>query len=323
MRTERRGARRSALVAALVAGALSVTASAAAMTSRATPPSPGTSSQIAALVRAASSITKVPTASWPSLTAEGADSASHEYPATSHGCFVVTACVFGDTNAKRTIVLFGDSHAQMWLSAVDPAAIALKYRVVLLFLGGCPAATLTVWNPEPLPPFPAGYYTGCNTFRSKAIKAINRLHPVLVLLSNRTAMVESGNGTFFTNAQWEKGVRATILALKKPGTKIAVIGDIDYFNLPMPDCLAANPSSVQSCASPNPNSTSHGHASAEKLEAIALDERFIETLPWACTKTCSPVIGSFLPYLNSTHLDATYVTYLTKVMQSALVKVLG
>lgn len=260
---------------------------------------------------------------YPAINVEASDSATREFPATSHGCLSLNACVFGDTTSTQTIVLLGDSHAQMWLSAVVPAAEALHYRVVLLFLGGCPAASVTVWNAVPLAGFPAGPYWACNRFRSAAIKAIDHFHPALVLLSNRTAMVESGSGTYFTDAQWKHGVKTTIDALKRPKTKVVVIGDIVYFNEPMPQCLAAHPTAVQECASTNPNPSSHGHQAAERLEAKSQRAGFINPLSWICSTTCSPVIGSFLAYLNSAHLDATYVAFLTNVMQAALQKVLA
>ena len=256
------------------------------------------------------------------ISVEASDSATREFPATSHGCLSVSGCVFGDTTSPQTIVLFGDSHAQMWLSAVVPAAEVLHYRVVLLYLGGCPAASVNVWNQVPIEGAPAGYYTECNRFRSQAITAIDHLHPTLVLLSNRTSMVQSGAGKYFTDAQWKNAVRSTIDQLRRPKTRVAVIGDIVYFNEPLPQCLAANPTEVQQCATTNPNATSHGHQSAERVEALSLGASVINPLSWLCTSTCSPVIGSFLPYLNNTHLDVTYVTYLSGVLQASLVKVL-
>jgi SGNH domain (fused to AT3 domains) len=320
----RRWARATRTATVIAAGllALAASASAAVVSPRGSAPAPGTAVEIAELVRAAPSITTVPARSYPSIYAEASDSATREFPVTDHGCLTLTECVFGDTTSNQTIVLFGDSHAQMWLSAVAPAAAALHYRVVLLFLAGCPTATVTVWNPLPIPGFPAGSYTGCNRFRKESIAAIDQFHPALVLLSNRTAMVESGNGTYFTDAQWKAGVRKTIDALKPSHAKVAMIGDIVYFSEPLPQCLAANDTNVQACASPNPNLTAHSHQAVERREALALGAKFINPLPWICTTMCSPVIGSFLAYLNSAHLDATYVTFLSTVMQGALQKVL-
>jgi SGNH domain (fused to AT3 domains) len=323
MRGRRGRTTRSAVLATAGLLALASTASAAVASPRTATPPPGTAVEIAELVHAAPSITQVPTQSYPSISAEASDSATREFPATSHGCLSANGCVFGDTTSPQTIVLFGDSHAQMWLSAVDPAAEALHYRVVLLYLGGCPAASVDVWNPLPLVGAPVGYYAECNRFRTAAIKAINHLHPALVLLSNRTSMVQSGAGSYFTDAQWKNGVRATIDQLRRPKTKVAVIGDITYFNEPLPECLAANPTAVQQCSTANPNTASHGHEAAERTEALLLGAAFINPLSWLCTSTCSPVIGSFLAYLNNAHLDATYVTFLSNVMYAALQKVLA
>lgn len=307
---------------ALAAVSLLAAAGVASGTPRVVAPRPGSAAQIAAAVASAPRITSLPAPSFPTLGAEGSDSATREFPPTAYGCLTPTACVFGDTASPRTIFLYGDSHAQMWLSAVVPAARDLGDRVVLMYLGGCPFADLTVWNPIPLPPFPAGYYHACNWFRARAIHDIDRMHPSLVLLSNRTAMVPAGPGTWFTRRQWQHGVRATINAIRPHVGTIAVIGDIVYMSKALPECLAAYPRSVQACASPNPNLAAHSHEAAERDAARAAGAKFIDTLPWTCSASCSPVIGPFLVYLNSAHLDATYVSYLSGVMLTALERVL-
>jgi hypothetical protein len=323
MRGVQRRTMRGAMLATAALLALAGTASGAAATSSTTPPPPGSAVQIAELVSASPKITKLPAQTYPSIYAEASDSATHEFPVTSYGCTSTTECVFGDPTATQTIVLLGDSHAQMWLSAVLPAVEALHGRVVLLFLGGCPAASVTVWNPLPLAGVPAGPYIECNIFRAQAIKAINHLHPALVLLTDRTAMVESASGKYFTNAKWKAATKTTITKLKRPGTKVAVIGDIDYLEKPMPQCLAANPTSVQQCASPNPNPASHSNAAAERLAAQGTGAGFVNPLSWICARSCSPVVGNFLVYLNSTHLDATYTAFLSNVMQTAIQRLLA
>jgi len=314
--------RRGVACALALAASCATTSAVAVAVPRTTAPHPGTAAQVQAAVAFSSRITTVPSPSFPWLGAEGVDSASREFPATSRGCLTATACVFGDPAARRTIFLYGDSHAQMWLSAVAPAAAALHYRVVLMFLGGCPFADVTVWNPIPIGPFPAGFYHACDWFRFAAIQAIRRLKPALVLLSNRTAMVMRGPGSYFSRAQWRRGVVRTIAAIRRTTPDVAVIGDIVFMSNALPQCLAAEPTHVQACASPNPNLAVHGHEAAEGEAARAAGARFIDTLPWVCTQRCSPVIGPFLVYLNGAHLDATYVTYLSRVMQARLVALL-
>jgi SGNH domain (fused to AT3 domains) len=285
-------------------------------------PSPGSASVVAAMVGSASRLSTLPVTSFPPLSLEGVDSVSHVSPTTARGCLTTTACVFGDLHARRTIVLFGDSHAQMWLPAVAAAGRTLRYRVVLLFLGGCPFASVTVWNPQPLGPFPAGYYGYCDGFRRNALRAIERLRPALVLLSNRTSLIESSPNHYFDRAQWVHGVKTTVRDLRRSVRDVAVIGDVVYLQRPMPECLAAYPTDVQACATANPNLAAHSHEAAEREAARAAGASFINVLPWVCTARCSPVIGPFLVYLNQAHLDVAYVTFLSKVMTSAIRRVL-
>ena len=54
------------------------------------------------------------------------------------------SCVFGDPRARRTIVLYGDSHAGMWFRAMDGIAHRSGWRLVVLFKPGCPASLVPV-----------------------------------------------------------------------------------------------------------------------------------------------------------------------------------
>jgi hypothetical protein len=285
---------------------------------------PGTAAQIAALVSAAPSITSLPANPSPTLQAESSDSTGAEYPIVDHCSNRPTdRCTFGKTSATREIVVFGDSHAYMWLPAVAKAGKTLGYRVLLMWDPGCPAASVTPWFAVAFNHIPAGYDTACVTWRNQTIANLKKMrHVALVLLASRTAGVMSGPGAYFTDVQWQSALKTTALALQSRSTRVAVLGDI----LPLPgipeDCLASHPTAVQSCAQVNPDPAAHWHGPAEQAEAKIIKIGFINTMPWVCTTTCSPVIGSFLPYLDQSHLDETYVNYLSTVMTTAVKGVL-
>lgn len=305
----------------LLVGLVTTGASAARPRPFSTPPTPGSASQIAALVAASPAITSLPSTPDPSLSAEGTDSANQWYPITRFGCTSATTnpCVFGDLKSKKVIAALGDSHAQMWLSALVPAAQALGYRLVLFWSPGCPAADVTVYNQTPLYSVPAGPYYACNTFRTRAIASIKKLRPTLVLMSNRTSQVYATKTAYFTNAQWQAGVKKTVDLFKRARIKVAIVGDTPYLPHSAPPCLAAYPTAVQTCSAPNPNQAAANHVAAEQKEAKTLKIGYINTLPWLCVKTvCSPVIGDFLVYLDQTHVDETYAAYLAGVMQAAI-----
>jgi peptidoglycan/LPS O-acetylase OafA/YrhL len=64
-----------------------------------------------------------------------------------HGCHVgydatapARGCVFGDTQAPRTVVLIGDSHAAQWFPALERLATHERFRLIAWTKSGCPLA---------------------------------------------------------------------------------------------------------------------------------------------------------------------------------------
>ena len=286
----------------------------------ATPRPPGTPAQVAGLVARSHAIRSLPSGLTPSLGAAKNDTPEVIYPRTKEGCASLSQCDFGITSSKKVIVLFGDSHAAMWLPALVPIARRDGYKVILLFNFGCPAADLTIWNKGT-----GTYFTACNTARTGDIKMINRLKPKVLLLASRSAQSKSSAKSFFTNAQWQAGLERTIGLFRPSRARIAIIGDITLLNAIPPECLAAYPSSVQTCAVANPNPIRHnqGHQAGEQAAAATTRTPYVNPIPWLCTTTCSPVIGSMLAYSDKWHISDTYATYLSTVFGDAIKKLLA
>jgi hypothetical protein len=283
-------------------------------------PTPGTAGQVASLVAASSSITSLDATVSGELVGALLDSVYRLYPSvieTALGpCVTATGCVFGDKGSSTTVVLYGDSHASMWLPALAPYAKAHHWRLVLLYHPACPAIQLptaysyTFANPNAY----------CTQFYSDALTAIHALAPKLVLIAERTAQVFSEpSGAPFTAAQWRTSLEATIRQMKSSRTKVAVIEDLVWFESSPPTCLASYPSSVQaSCAVPDPNLAYPGQQVAEQQAARATGAGFITTDQWFCTTTCSPIVGDFITHLDQGHVSATYSRYLSTVLGTAV-----
>lgn len=297
------------LVASLVvaAGLLWATAS------DATPPlpPPGTAAQVAQLVKASTAIKKLPADLQPALAAAPNDSASTLYPKTANGCSTTTACVYGDLNSSTVVVLYGDSHAQMWLPAFVPIANSLAFKLVLLWHAGCPIEDFATAN------------VTCEHYRTTDIGLINALKPTLVLLSNKVTDIVGPGGVIYTNAQWLHGLEVTIEALQSPATSVAVLGDVNQFDESVPDCLSIHPSNVQDCAIANPNPKYTQHFAQEAQAAAATKAGYVNPMAWFCTKKCSPVIGTMVVDYDQGHVTATYAEYLTTVWSTAISKLLS
>ena len=281
-------------------------------------PTPGTASQVAALVAASSQIHRLPARLVPPLAEAPKDDPGTYYGVAGRLCVGVTKCVWGGAKAKSTIVLFGDSHAQMWLPALVPVARRAGDRLVLVWMPGCPDATVTVWSSS----LHRGN-TACDRFRSSSIAAIRALAPRFVLLADRTSDIPGLHNVLTTDAAWQAGLERTIAQLKSQKTTVAVIGDITVYTTSPPECLAAYPTSVQSCSVPDPNPRTHEHFAAEAAAATYEGVAYVNPHPWLCAKVCSPVVGNMVAYYDQFHVSATYAEYLSVVMGAALRPVLG
>lgn len=291
------------LIAVIVAGSIAAGCDRSPQIQQFASQAPGTAAQVRALVGESVRIESLSAAVASQLPDAMSDNASTVY-GINDSCTTATSCVYGDPNGSRSVVLYGDSHARMWLGAIIPLAERQHVKLIVIGHDSCPVVTLD---------FRSSIFPGCNSFRAAAIETINRIRPMAVLLADRTT------SPGITSAQWQAGMTATLSALRASGARIAVIGDIQVFNVSLPQCLASYPTHVQSCSVQNPNPLFPGMERAEQAAARAAKVAYIDPTPWLCTSTaCSPVIGSYIAYWNSQHVSVAYSRYLSGVMGAAL-----
>jgi SGNH domain (fused to AT3 domains) len=277
---------------------------------------PGSPAQVAALVAQSGRIAKLPPAAVPQLTAGGTDTAFRLYP-TARGCSgSLVGCEFGDLSSSKIVVLFGDSHILMWLPAIVPAAIKAHIKIDLMYADDCPVALIGNFT---IVPGSYGTLVGCEQWRNAATKVIHDLNPSAVIIGERTTLVFSEPQDIpYTPSQWQLALETTIVRLRTPTMKIAVMQDTNWFDVNPMQCLAANPNHVQACDEPFPNIKNPNHDHAEWHAAIATGTAYVFTRRWLCTAMCSPVIGSYITNYDNGHLSATYAAYLSIVVGKAL-----
>ncbi len=271
---------------------------------------PGTSKQVTSAVASAASLTKLSKSTLAELPTAQSD--AFISMALRSTCLVALACTYGKSSAKKTAVVFGDSHAVMWMPAVLPRLLSSGYRVTLVWFGACPAAQVAVYNPT------YDYPTLCNSVRAAEISSIVTLHPSLVLLAERDHMVPSGPGINFTSAAWTPALETTIRTLQGAGSKVGVIEDGPSFPWSIPTCLSQSPSMAKACGVPVASGQASDMHAAESAAAAHTGAFFIPTHQWLCTTSCSAVIQSLVAYTDNDHLTKSYAGYLSGVMGSSL-----
>jgi hypothetical protein len=279
-------------------------------------PHPGSASAVSRLVAASTSVSTVPKSVIPDVQDVTLDTNSAtKYRGLSDGCLTeVARCTFGDKSSSRLVVLFGDSHAWMWIAAIAPEMSTLHLKLQVLWSPGCPAATVSI-TPE-IP----GDIT-CPTWRSAAIALINQEKPRAVIVSERTTDVVASDGvTVLSAADWSTGLETTLSELRHTGRSLVVIGDVPAYEPEFfpASCLTQYPTSLQTHCQTTVARTSatwQSHGTAEHTAATASGATFINPIPWLChDNACSIVIGKYVVYSAWIHITVTYAAYLSGVM---------
>ena len=277
----------------------------------------GTAADIATAVKKSTAITKVSPQIAAQLSGALNDTVAKDFPqAANPGCDTVTACVFGLKSSKRTLLLFGDSHASMWLPVLAGIATQAKVRLVVLWHAGCHVADLAVTYE---PPGPIGGYDFCMTWLPQQVTAIEQLKPTSILIGERTTQVYGAGNTLFTRQQWQDGLVRTISQLVSKDTKIGIFEDLPWSNIEPGICLSQHLTQVQQCGTTNPNPANPGQQVAEQAAAIATHSLYFPTHQWFCNKAlCSPIIGNYITKWDQGHVSATYARFLATVLATAV-----
>ena len=262
------------------------------------------------LIRAAPQIHTVPPDLTPSIAAASTDwggPAGACWPAI--GQDTIPTCEFGDPHGNHTLVLYGDSHAGMWLDAVSYVAIRAHWKVAYLGKGDCPADNLRYTNP---PGWGAvgGEYSVCDRWHRFAIDRINRLRPDLVVITQ-----DAGAGGY-TSQEWASGLVSTMDQIQVPKNRIVVLGNIPELPHNPSQCLARN-SDVQQCSGKVPTSTKMYNV-AEQTAATSVGAGYIDVTPWFCTSVCTPIVGHYNVYFDQFHVTLTYGIFLEPLLGQAL-----
>ena len=226
---------------------------------------------------------------------------------------VAEPCVFGDRAGAVRVVLFGDSHAGMWLPAMTPIAERHHWRLELYGKPACPAPRLTFWNEQE-----SRAFVECDRFRDFAIGQIQATRPALVVVTGESFGRKLDRGVPVTAAQWREGLEKTLATLRRSASRVLVIGGTPVLAESAPECLAAHRTNLPACFTTRAKATERVYNRAEAAAARATGSGYISVLPWLCGAVCTPVIGSMTVYRNRFQLSATYARMLNGVLENAV-----
>lgn len=226
-------------------------------------------------------------------------------------------CLYGDTKADRSVVLFGDSHVAQWFPALDAIAEKHHWRLYSFTKNACKIAQITI-------EYNKGPYSTCDDWRKVTIEKILKMEPELVIASSSNSAKLWGDGDMAE--AWGKGQAETYRMLQQGRTRVMTILDTPWPKNNAVDCATAHPSDLSACArdrseaDPKPDVTE-----AIKAAADAEGVTILNPYNWVCAPSgnCPVVVGNTMVYRDYGHLADGYVEALTPVVEDELLRLFG
>ncbi len=278
---------------------------------------------VLARVAAAPAIVTLPHRLTPSLSGAPTDWGGRDIGPLCQATAVqsrVQLCILGDPAGTRLMVLYGDSHAVMWVPAFDGIAKAAHWQLIVLSKTGCPPAMVTIGQPT-LAGRSGRPYVDCDKWHRWATREIKALHPNVLVVSEDNVVQSPSTAEqpsrAFTSGAWMEGLDRLFRSVPGRETRRVFLGSTPILPQSAPACLAAHLDDVQVCSAPVRASESSLDA-AERSAAQDSDVQYIDPTPWFCSTTCTAIVDRYVVYLDRSHITSTYATFLEIVLGRAL-----
>ncbi|HYX75727.1 MAG TPA: acyltransferase family protein [Gaiellaceae bacterium] len=211
-------------------------------------------------------------------------------------------CRLGAAGAAKTIVVFGDSHAEMWMPAILAMARHDGWAVVPLVKVRCVPRS---W----------GGTDECGKWSRWARRRAEALRPdVTLVIGSRAGTVDPLRSV--------GPIAAMSRALKRFSASVIVIGDSPSQTRDPVDCLLARGATMKTCTGKGTRVQARAEAA---VAANARRDRvaYVDTRPWFCahasstTLLCPMVVNQTIACVDRGHVSRTYALELAPLFRTA------
>jgi peptidoglycan/LPS O-acetylase OafA/YrhL len=244
----------------------------------------------------------------------------------SDGCLVGISgtgsdrCLYGDPNGKRTLILFGDSHAMQYYPPLEKVAKRNHWRLIVLTKAECTPAEIEVRSMVA-----DREYSQCDIWREETLKRIEMAAPsTTVVLASDTAYTPYGPGGdelhgHAAGEAMEAAYVTTLERLHRAGLQTVVITDTPGAPWEVPACVSEHLQSLRDCAFPDHDGWDQSFEvrAAHRAPGAHLIDLVGEICPGGL---CRAVIGNALTYRDDSHLTATFARTLSPWIERGLQK---
>lgn len=218
-------------------------------------------------------------------------------------------CSGGPTSAEQTVLVLGDSHAEMWTPTLDELSHELGFEYVLHILGGCNVVGAQ-------PPIAVG---DCRRVQAQNLEIVDELEPDAVIVSHFADNVETTD-----RQEWIGGLETFLSEMEQRSIPVGWIHDSPSFEENPVECVSLR--SEAECTESVEEATARSVRLRER-EAPTL-ERFdavtVDPTTFMCDDEVCPLRSNgVFHYRDQHHVAATHARALAPQFRPLVVEVLG
>ena len=228
----------------------------------------------------------------------------------------VPNCVAGDPAGKKVMVVYGDSHASMWMTALDVIAKSSGYKIYLFAKLACPIVEVPIWSYQLNKPF-----NECIEWQQLVLPKIQSLKPDVLVVTNqwKPAVIDGKKSDFDTQNLWSTEFPKALSKLKGFTNRLIVLSNNPSMQQDSVACASKPKANLGLCASGRNQAGNVQINRIEEESTKSLKATFINTVDFACNSyLCPVVVGDKFVYFDQWHFTATYVKWLTPVLRKAM-----
>lgn len=242
-------------------------------------------------------------------------------PWFDNGCSVEFAddsnpiCEGGDLNANRLIVLYGDSHATMWMPAFDAIGKEAGWKIRLFAKLACPLVEETIWSYQLNRPFEE-----CQRWQAKVLTDIKNLQPEIIVVTDqwKPAVKDGKIHDAGVVPLWQRAFEPAMKKLAGFTDRLILLENSPSLSEDPVSCITMRDPLPLFCMPFTEDAAREDINSIEKRGVEAAGGEFIPVVSWACTNFCPTVIGGRIAYFDRWHFTNTYVMWLKPLLKFAL-----
>ena len=234
----------------------------------------------------------------------------------SEGQQTADVCSYGDLEADQTIALIGDSHAAMWLPALDIIGEDHGFRVVLFAKMSCGPYTVVQDGLD-------HSQEDCDAFRDFTRDEVEKLQPDAVIFGARGELNMTDREGQTVDEQWHGGVTDAIEVFSEFTDRVISLGDVPARPDAEPqDCVDAPGSDQSDCVVTGESIELHSNDITREA-AEAAGAAYITTAEFVCAEDGCPLFAGDTPlYEDDSHLNRLWVEHLAPAFGRELVAML-